>query len=478
VSVDDARALHEAAPSSQLVIVDGMNHVLKIAPADPQKNYATYSPPCNPKLRKQRTLQGGRYHVLPAKGGKSFHAKEKALPPVIGILFANRSRCHQVPCERSKGKLREAAYEQPIGSINHGLNMIRLVSRSNSPWNRRLVVLTIALATIAFLLGGCPTPWRGYETPTRQSWQIVGTAGFSATVVSYTSLAIDSTDTPYVAYQEGFAGKATVMKYAGGSWQTVGTTGFSAGGAHYTSLAIDSTDTPYVAYQDGANSNKATVMKHAGGSWQAVGTAGFSAGEADYTFLAIDSTDTPYVAYADWGNGGKATVMKYAGGSWQTVGTAGFSAGRAFDVSLAIDSTGTPYVAYKWGNATVMKYAGGSWQTVGTADFSLGTAFHTSLAIDSTDTPYVAYADWGSWGSYPTMPWLDCIGGKATVMVYVGGSWAAVDVGFSAGEAEYASLAIDSTDTPYVAYQDYGNGGSATVMKYPGGIYQRMARRR
>ncbi len=48
VSVDDARALHEAAPSSQLVIVDGMNHVLKTAPADPQKNYATYSDPSLP----------------------------------------------------------------------------------------------------------------------------------------------------------------------------------------------------------------------------------------------------------------------------------------------------------------------------------------------------------------------------------------------------------------------------------------------
>jgi uncharacterized protein len=48
VSVDDARALHQAAPGSRLVIVDGMNHVLKIAPADPQKNYATYADPSLP----------------------------------------------------------------------------------------------------------------------------------------------------------------------------------------------------------------------------------------------------------------------------------------------------------------------------------------------------------------------------------------------------------------------------------------------
>jgi pimeloyl-ACP methyl ester carboxylesterase len=48
VSVDDAGALHEAAPGSQLVIVAGMNHILKIAPADPYTNYATYSDPSLP----------------------------------------------------------------------------------------------------------------------------------------------------------------------------------------------------------------------------------------------------------------------------------------------------------------------------------------------------------------------------------------------------------------------------------------------
>jgi hypothetical protein len=43
------------------------------------------------------------------------------------------------------------------------------------------------------------------------------------------------------------------------SWSVVGTAGFSAGQAYYTSLAIDSTGTPYVAYQDGSNGDRATV---------------------------------------------------------------------------------------------------------------------------------------------------------------------------------------------------------------------------
>ena len=45
VSVEDARALKEAQPAATLVLIEGMNHVLKPAPADPQQNIATYNAP-------------------------------------------------------------------------------------------------------------------------------------------------------------------------------------------------------------------------------------------------------------------------------------------------------------------------------------------------------------------------------------------------------------------------------------------------
>ena len=51
------------------------------------------------------------------------------------------------------------------------------------------------------------------------------------------------------------------MKYSGGSWRVVGTAGFSTGMAPWTSLAIDSTGTPCVAYADDGNGDKAAVMR-------------------------------------------------------------------------------------------------------------------------------------------------------------------------------------------------------------------------
>ncbi len=45
ISVDDARRLAGARPNARLVVIDGMNHVLKDAPPDPAANAATYNQP-------------------------------------------------------------------------------------------------------------------------------------------------------------------------------------------------------------------------------------------------------------------------------------------------------------------------------------------------------------------------------------------------------------------------------------------------
>ena len=48
VGTDDAQTLAAAAPSATLVLVEGMNHILKEAEADFQKNVATYNDPALP----------------------------------------------------------------------------------------------------------------------------------------------------------------------------------------------------------------------------------------------------------------------------------------------------------------------------------------------------------------------------------------------------------------------------------------------
>src|SRR5688572_30719459 len=119
-------------------------------------------------------------------------------------------------------------------------------------------------------------------------------------------------------------------------WQPLGPSDFnqpSYNGAGYTSIAIDDSGTPYVAYRDEDNSYKTTVRKFNGTNWVTVGSAGFSAGAASHTSIAIDGSGTPYVVYRDAGNSDKATMMKFNGTNWVTVGSAGFSAGAVFYTS-------------------------------------------------------------------------------------------------------------------------------------------------
>jgi hypothetical protein len=112
----------------------------------------------------------------------------------------------------------------------------------------------------------CQGPFVGKTELPYVTWSYVGSPGFSAGRAAYTSLALDSSDTPYVAFQEeGYASnvsKATVMTFDGSNWVNVGSPGFSAGVEYYTSLALDSSDTPYVAYEDGGFADKATVMAY------------------------------------------------------------------------------------------------------------------------------------------------------------------------------------------------------------------------
>ena len=48
VTVEDAKLLAAAKPEAKLLIIEGMNHVLRAAPADPVANSATYSNPSLP----------------------------------------------------------------------------------------------------------------------------------------------------------------------------------------------------------------------------------------------------------------------------------------------------------------------------------------------------------------------------------------------------------------------------------------------
>ena len=264
---------------------------------------------------------------------------------------------------------------------------------------------------------------------TNNAWSPVGSStGFSAAAVAFVTMALHpTTGVPYATYTDeaDHSNKATVMEYIDNSWSNVGSAGFSAGIQEYTSLALHPiTGAPYVAYSDGANSNKATVMTFSGSVWSYVGSAGFSTAPSLISLALHPTTGAPYVAYSDGtpyyvgidpsfdpdkpatGNAGKVTVMTFDDSlsTWRAVGSAAcFSAAAVEYMSLALHPiTGVPYVAYTdqgcSDQATVMTFDGSNnWLAVGSVGFSAGPAYNICLALHpTTGAPYVAYRDYGS----------------------------------------------------------------------------------
>ena len=240
-------------------------------------------------------------------------------------------------------------------------------------------------------------------------------------------------------------------------WYNLGTSALTSSSGTYTSLAFDNSGVPYVSFLE--NSTKGSVMKYTGSVWTYVGSSQFTSGQNLYSSLAINSSGTPYMAYQD---GYQASCMKFNGTSWEYVGSQNFTPGGATYTSLAIDVSDVPYMAfvdayYLYNNkASVFKFNGATWVPVGTEGFSAGTANYTSLAIDAAGSLYVAFQDGNS-------------SSKATVMKYSAGAWNILgSAGFSTGTATYTSITVDGNGTPYVVYNDASYSNKAVVKKYNG----------
>lgn len=199
--------------------------------------------------------------------------------------------------------------------------------------------------------------------------------------------------------------------------------------------------------------------------WQPLTDSSFSAGAAEYASMVLAASGTPYVAYSDGSNNDKATVRKFNGTSWETVGNSGFSSGSVIDLSIMVAPDGTLYAAYgdsdNNNKATVKQFNNHKWVDIGTGGVSATAAYDTTLAVAPNGRLYLAYAD-------------NSESRKLTVKSFDRNAFAWTDLGdagFSAGQARSPSLKVARDGTPYVVYQDGGNGDKATVKKFVGSHY-------
>jgi len=342
-------------------------------------------------------------------------------------------------------------------------------------------------------------------------WTPVGARGFTAGTATDVSIAVDSQQSPYVAFRDISVMKGVAMKFDGSNWVGVGSGPFSIGNAYSNQVRLDDLDKPYVAFKDDGDGGTAhvkmlvsgawadmpsgtppsagavdslsyiigpdgghyvgyadvdamsswgTAMANGGGGWSVVGSSGFTSMPVAFTSLAFDADGRLMFAYEDLGQASNCgSVLVYNGG-WYFVGSTYFSAGSAEYISMATNWARTPFIAFRDGNksgkATVVKCMTISWDVVGSAGFSVGAASYTSLAMTPDGAPWVAFADDGS-----TAP-----NGRLSVMRFNGTSWESVGEKFiSQGSASSVCLVMRD-GVPWVAFSDAALSGRLVVLEY------------
>jgi len=273
----------------------------------------------------------------------------------------------------------------------------------------------------------------------------------------------------------GVSGKANVRRYrpATGTWTNFGDWGASAGEAHFTDFATAPDGTSYLVFADRTTSpaDRATVRRSDGGAWTVVGAPGASAAPAEYTSIAIAPDGAPWIAFADAahavaGGTGKVTVLRWnaSAGAWEIVGAPGFSSAPGLNARLAFDRSGRAHVAYQHYHLAivVLRFDGAQWVELGgSASGPDRPTIETepwrqwlSLAFDSQDQPYLAYQRFDD-------------ARRLAVRRFDGSQWVPVgSPGFSPPDADYHALAIDRHDVPWVVFRDSTNGRAARVMRF------------
>ena len=306
--------------------------------------------------------------------------------------------------------------------------------------NRRALVKSVVL----LLVGSC---WIASPVAQAAAWDIQIVQDSSRNV-RFSPLAHDAAGNPSIAYLDLTTGEIRLAVRFGGSWNME-----SIGSANPSNLdhAYDSGGTPSVAYLAGQGSGYSLFFAtRSGTSWTIERVRRRVGGTS--LCLAYGPDGNPSIAFAD---NNELLLATRANEVWSTQTVEGqISVGS--EVSLAHDSTtGGPAVAYTVDS--VLKYArwnGASWE-IEVVDNTSANKRMTSLAYDS-----------GS--GEATIAYWRRVSGSADEVRFArrsaAASWQLDLVASGAG----ASLAYDTTGTPYVGYRNDPDNDELLIAHHDG----------
>lgn len=250
---------------------------------------------------------------------------------------------------------------------------------------------------------------------------------------AYTSLALDRSNQPHVAYRSHDGGLRYAYRRAG-IWH-VEVVSDTEGSGFGPELDLDAKGHPHISYYDGRPSEDVRYAYSDGTTWhdRIVG------GEGRWPSLALDSADRPHIGYIG------DTSLQYTyfdGTAWQSETVASEATGC---VSLALARAGQPHLSYcsrnrdTTTNLVYTYFDGRAWQHQ-TIDSGKDVGKWASLSLDTAQRPHIAYLD-----------------GDKRHLKYAyfdGTSWQVETVDSAGNVGTDISLALDAADQPHISYHD------------------------
>lgn len=261
-----------------------------------------------------------------------------------------------------------------------------------------------------------------------------------------TSIAIDQAGNRHIGYiDRGNYRGNSALKYAfhnGVTWDK----GFVDTGQsptvyyemHSPAIAVDSNNQPHMSYAFSENYS-VNALKYArwdGSAWQIEPVTYQSVADIS---IALDNADRPHISFRERGNN-NLLYAHWTGSAWN-IEVVEYTGNVGSGSAIAIDSANHPHISYLV-NHSSLKYArwdGGSWQIEYVGPSSLSS---TSIALDSSDRPHISY----QYNNEDLM-----------YAHWSGSAWniETVDSGYRVGWD--TSIALDSSGNPHICYSDYGN---------------------
>jgi hypothetical protein len=272
--------------------------------------------------------------------------------------------------------------------------------------------------------------------------QVDGGAG--SVVGEYSSLRLDRSGRPHIAYYDGVQGDLKYASFNGTAWTIETADGSPHDVGQFTSLALDTLNRPHIAYYD-ESIGKLRYATKVGTTWthEIADSASFDCGW--YTSITLDSFQRPWIASYDRGAGNPRLSIRGASGwTGQYVDTSFNMSG--FYISLALDAGNNPHVAYYDLTTTTLIYSRlqlGSWIHEIVESSANDVGLYCSLAIDRFGRVHLSY--------------LDLTNGRlryARRDPWQGGGWLSETVQNGPDIGYDCALTLDPTGWPNISYHD------------------------